>query len=131
MSRLRAHRAPGKRCFLDEVADLPKSAQAALLRVLQEGEVIPVGSARPTKVDIRVLVATHEPLAALVDRGVLREDLRGRLEGSTHELVPLVERRVDLGVLVAALLRKLCPSGSQAVTLAPRLGTSSAPTIGR
>ncbi len=91
--------------FLDEIGDLPAASQAALLRVLQEGEVTPVGAARAAKVDVRVVCATHQPLDALMDRGVFRRDLYARLAGFTHLLPPLRERRADIGLLVAAILR--------------------------
>jgi transcriptional regulator with PAS, ATPase and Fis domain len=90
--------------LLDEIGDLPGSAQASLLRVLQENEVLPVGSARPAPVDVRVLAATHRPLEELVERGEFRRDLYARLAGYTFGLAPLRERLVDLGLLVAALL---------------------------
>ena len=90
--------------LLDEIGDLPTSSQAALLRVLQEGEVLPVGSTKATKVDIRVVAATHMPLEDLIERGAFRRDLYARLAGYSFALTPLRERRVDLGLLVAALL---------------------------
>jgi len=90
--------------LLDEIGDLPMSSQAALLRVLQEGEVRPVGSTQTTKVDVRVLAATHMHLEELVERGAFRRDLYARLAGYEFELPPLRERLVDLGLLVAALL---------------------------
>ncbi len=90
--------------LLDEIGDLPASAQATLLRVLQEGEVLPVGSARPTPVDVRVIAATHRSLDDLIERGEFRHDLYARLAGYTFALAPLRERLVDLGLLVAALL---------------------------
>ncbi|MEJ7598986.1 MAG: sigma 54-interacting transcriptional regulator [Kofleriaceae bacterium] len=90
--------------LLDEIGDLPTSSQAALLRVLQEGEVLPVGSTKATKVDIRVVAATHMPLETLIEKGVFRRDLYARLAGYSFALTPLRDRRVDLGLLVAALL---------------------------
>jgi transcriptional regulator with PAS, ATPase and Fis domain len=90
--------------LLDEIGDLPAPAQATLLRVLQESEVLPVGSTQPTRVDVRVIAATHRPLEELVERGEFRRDLYARLAGYTFTLTPLRERRVDLGLLVAALL---------------------------
>jgi len=90
--------------LLDEIGDLPASSQAALLRVLQDGEVRPVGSAQTTKVDVRVIAATHMPLEDLVEGGTFRRDLYARLAGYTFALPPLRERRVDLGLLIAALL---------------------------
>jgi transcriptional regulator of acetoin/glycerol metabolism len=93
--------------FLDEVADLPPAAQGVLLRVLQEGEVVPVGGTRPIAVDVRVVAATHQPIGAMVERGTFRRDLFARLRGFSHSLWPLHERREDVGVLVASILRSL------------------------
>lgn len=90
--------------LLDEIGDLPAASQAALLRVLQEGEVTPVGSSQPIKVDVRVIGATHKPLEALVERGEFRRDLYARLAGYAFALAPLRDRKVDLGLLVASLL---------------------------
>jgi transcriptional regulator with AAA-type ATPase domain len=92
--------------FLDEIGDLPLDAQAALLRVLQEREVVPVGDTRPVKVDVRVIAATHRPLDDMVAQGTFRSDLLARLSGYRHLLTPLRERREDLGVLIAELLRR-------------------------
>jgi DNA-binding NtrC family response regulator len=95
--------------FLDEIGDLPLSSQAALLRVLQENEVMPLGSTRPIKVDLRVISATHRDLEAQVALGQFRSDLYARLAGHTSSLPPLRERREDLGVLTATLLRRIAP----------------------
>ncbi len=96
----------GGTLFLDEIGDLPKTSQAALLRVLQEREVMPVGATRPVKVDLRVVAATHRRVQDSPD---FRADLYARLAGFTFDLPPLRERREDLGVLIAALLKKLAP----------------------
>jgi transcriptional regulator with PAS, ATPase and Fis domain len=90
--------------LLDEIGDLPMRSQAALLRVLQEGEVLPVGSTQAAKVDVRVIAATHMPIEELVERGTFRRDLYARLAGYTFHVPPLRERKVDLGLLVASLL---------------------------
>ena len=90
--------------FLDEIGELPRTAQTALLRVLQEGEVVPVGSTRAIPVDIRLVAATHRSLEQLVAQGEFRADLFARLGGLTFELPPLHERREDLGLLIADLL---------------------------
>jgi transcriptional regulator with PAS, ATPase and Fis domain len=90
--------------LLDEIGDLPLSSQAALLRVLQESEVRPVGSTQTVNVDVRIVAATHRPLADLIERGAFRRDLYARLAGYPFTLAPLRERRVDLGLLIAALL---------------------------
>jgi transcriptional regulator of acetoin/glycerol metabolism len=88
---------------LDEIGDLPASSQAALLRVLQEGEVLPVGATQPVTVDVRIIAATHMPLEELVEKGLFRRDLYARLAGYTFTLPPLRDRRVDLGVIAASL----------------------------
>jgi transcriptional regulator with PAS, ATPase and Fis domain len=90
--------------LLDEIGDLPPSSQAALLRVLQESEVLPVGSTQTLKVDVRIIAATHMPLEDLIERGVFRRDLYARLAGYAFTVPPLRDRRVDLGLLIAALL---------------------------
>lgn len=89
--------------LLDEIGDLPAASQAALLRVLQEREVLPVGSTQPVPVDVRIIAATHMPLEELVEKGTFRRDLYARLAGYTFALAPLRERRVDLGLLTASL----------------------------
>jgi len=92
--------------FLDEIASLPAPGQVALLRVLQEGEVVPLGRSQPIRVDRRVVAASHEPLQSLVERGLLREDLAARLLGFSLQLPPLAERVEDLGILIGAVLQK-------------------------
>jgi DNA-binding NtrC family response regulator len=101
--------ADGGTLFLDEIAELPAPLQATLLRVLQEGEVVPLGSDKPIKIDLRVVTATHKKLDAEVDANRFRADLRARLLGVSVALPPLRERREDLGLLVAALLERLAP----------------------
>jgi transcriptional regulator of acetoin/glycerol metabolism len=110
--------ADGGTLFLDEIGDLPEPAQAALLRVLQEREVVPVGGTRPVKVDLRVVSATHRPLDKMAARGTFRSDLYARLSGHRHELAPLRERREDIGLLIGELLGRLVSTGAKA----PRLG---------
>jgi len=95
--------------FLDEVGDLPLPAQGALLRVLQESEVLPVGGTRAVPVDFRLVVATHRDLEGMAATGQFRPDLLARMSGLSVTLPPLRERKEDLGSLVAALLRKLAP----------------------
>src|SRR5690349_12299220 len=87
--------------FLDEVADLPPGGQVALLRALQESEVLPVGATRPVPVDLRLVAATHFDLKARVQQGNFRADLYARLSGLTVKLLPLRQRLEDLGLLVA------------------------------
>ena len=96
--------AEGGTLLLDEIGDLPASSQAALLRVLQNSEVTPVGSSNPIQVDVRFISATHQPLEQLLERGQFRRDLLARLAGFEIVLPPLRERREDLGLLIGAVL---------------------------
>jgi transcriptional regulator with AAA-type ATPase domain len=96
--------ADGGTLFLDEIGDLPGSSQAALLRVLQEREVLPVGGTRPVKVDVRLVCATHRDLEGMVTTGEFRHDLYARVVGFRMDVPPLRERREDLGLLVGVLL---------------------------
>jgi transcriptional regulator with PAS, ATPase and Fis domain len=104
--------ADGGTLFLDEVAELPLSSQAALLRVLQEKEIVPLGGTRAIPVDVRVVAATNRPVAELVEDERLRPDLYARLSGYELRLPPLRERREDLGLLIAALVARHDPSGA-------------------
>jgi transcriptional regulator of acetoin/glycerol metabolism len=98
--------ADGGTLFLDEIGDLPPPSQAALLRVLQEGEVVPLGATEPERVDLRIASATLRDLEALVEAGEFRGDLLARLSGFGLRLPPLRERREDLGSLCGALLHR-------------------------
>ena len=103
--------------LLDEIGDLPLSAQAKLLRVLQEKEVKAVGSDRPpVKVDLRVVSATHRDLTKLSGEEQFRTDLLARLSGFTFHLPPLRERLQDLGLLVAAILQKGAREGTAEIS---------------
>ncbi len=90
--------------FLDEIGDLPLEAQAALLRALQEREVMPVGASRPTKVDFRTVAATHRDVGHMLEAGHFRRDLYTRIAGLTVHLLSLGERTEDLGLLVGRLI---------------------------
>jgi DNA-binding NtrC family response regulator len=90
--------------FLDEIGDLPASSQVALLRVLQSGEITPLGSAQPVHADVRILAATHRDVNELMESGGFRRDLYARLAGFVNRLPPLRERSEDLGLLIGALL---------------------------
>jgi transcriptional regulator with GAF, ATPase, and Fis domain len=102
--------------FLDEIAELPLPAQAAILRALQEREVMPLGESTPVPVDLRVCAATHRDLAAAVTAGAFREDLYARIQGLALTLPPLRARRADLGLLIGALLRRRAGAGELRVT---------------
>jgi len=107
--------ATGGTLFLDEIADLGPSAQAALLRVLQEREVLPIGGRIPVPVDLRIVSATHRDLDAEVREGRFRDDLLARLRGYEHLLSPLRHRRSDLGQLAAAIVKEALPTGRLAL----------------
>lgn len=111
--------ANGGTLFLDEIAELSISSQVALLRVLQEGVVRPLGSTRGRRVDVRVVSATHQDLAARVEAGSFREDLYARLAGYTAHLPPLRDRLDDLGIVIAELVHELAPETAGAVAFEP------------
>jgi transcriptional regulator with GAF, ATPase, and Fis domain len=94
--------------FLDEIGNLPLETQARLLRVLQEKEIIPVGSNTIKKVDVRLIFATNQNLKQLVMNGKFREDLFYRLNVFPIRLPSLRERREDIAELVIHFLRKYC-----------------------
>lgn len=99
--------ADGGTLFLDEVGDLPADTQVRLLRVLQSGEVTPVGASAPVKVNTRVIAATHRDLTADVAGGRFREDLFHRLAGGILRLPPLRDRGEDVELLIEAFLKRI------------------------
>ena len=96
--------AHGGTAFLDEVGELPLPAQAKLLRVLESGELLRVGSVRPQTVDVRFVSATNRDLQSEVARGRFREDLYFRLAGATIAVPPLRERPAELAALTSAFV---------------------------
>ena len=98
------HRAHSGTLFLDEIGELSLSGQAALLRVLDSGEVRRVGGHETTRVDVRILAATNRDLSSLAAQGRFRADLLHRLKGLHVTLLPLRERRADLKLLIEHLL---------------------------
>jgi two-component system response regulator GlrR len=112
--------ADGGTLLLDEIGDMPMPLQVKLLRVLQEGEVRPVGSTQAIPVDVRVISATHRDLDAQKDSGQFREDLYYRLNVVSLRLPSLSERREDIPALAAHFLRRLADRYRKpATTLAP------------
>jgi two-component system response regulator HydG len=107
--------AEGGTLFLDEVGDLPPQLQGKLLRVLQSGEVRPVGSEAIRNVDVRCIAATHKDLGQLVEKGLFREDLFFRLDVLRVAIPPLNERREDIPVLIDHFLRRSLERSPRAV----------------
>ena len=98
--------AHGGTLFLDEIGDLSIELQAKLLRVLQEGEIRPLGAVETRRVNVRVLAATHQDLETLVANGGFREDLYYRLMVFPIEVPPLRERAEDMPALIDAFIRR-------------------------
>src|SRR5690349_12582493 len=97
--------ADGGTLFLDEVGDMSLSAQAKLLRVLQEGVVTRIGGAKPIQVDVRVLAATNKDLEGEIAEQRFREDLFYRLNVVPIHIPPLRERREDIALLASHFVR--------------------------
>jgi DNA-binding NtrC family response regulator len=100
--------ADGGSLFLDEIGELPAAAQARLLRVLQEGEIRRVGSARARKVNVRLIAATHRDLEGRVAEGLFRSDLYFRLHVFEIQLPLLRDRGDDIVTLAEFLVAKIC-----------------------
>jgi two-component system response regulator HydG len=114
--------ADGGTIFLDEIADTTATFQAKLLRVLQEGEVKPVGGTQPIKIDARVISATNKDLSELVKARTFRQDLYYRLAVLPLYLPPLRERREDIPLLVAHFMAESCKRHRQPIrTISPEV----------
>jgi len=108
--------ANGGTLLLDEVSELPLDVQVKLLRVLQEGEVDPVGARRSVKVDVRIISASNRDLARAVSDGVFREDLFYRLNVFPIEAPPLRDRRQDIPALVESFIRRFSIEEGRAIS---------------
>ena len=106
--------------FLDEIGDMPLNLQTRLLRILAEGEVVPLGGDAPVRVDIDVICATHRDLAQMVAEGAFREDLYYRLSGATLEMPPLRER-ADVRDVIDAVFDEEAQTAGHVLTLDAQL----------
>jgi two-component system, NtrC family, response regulator HydG len=109
--------ADGGTIFLDEIGDLPLALQGKLLRVLQSGEVRPVGSEQSRTVDVRCVAATHKDLTELVAQGLFREDLFFRLDVLRVSVPPLRERGEDVLTLCDHFLKKSLAAGTRSILI--------------
>lgn len=110
----------GGTIFLDEIGDISPRMQAALLRVLQDGEIIRVGGNSPTKIDVRVIAATNKDLAAMVQEGSFRLDLFYRLNIINISIPPLRERRDDINDLVTHFIRRYRQAFKKEISFFPQ-----------
>jgi DNA-binding NtrC family response regulator len=114
--------ADGGTLFLDEIGELDAATQAKLLRVLQEGEVRPVGEDRAYRIDVRIVAATHRDLAQRVASGLFREDLYYRLKVVHLHVPPLRQRPEDIPVLARHFLGRFAERfGTAPVAVTPEL----------
>ena len=93
--------------FLDEIGNLPSDLQGKLLRVLQDGEFIKLGTSKPQKTDVRIIAATNADLEKLMAKGQFRKDLFYRLKGAWLHLPPLRQRKEDIPLLINTFLKEL------------------------
>ena len=115
----RFEQAVGGTLFLDEIGDMPLEAQTRLLRVLQNGEYLPVGGRTPVRADVRIVAATHHDLRQLVRQGLFREDLFYRINVVPIRLPALRERVEDVPELAVHFLTEAVAAGLPAKMLEP------------
>ena len=108
--------ANGGTLFLDEIGDMPISIQVKLLRVLESGEIVRVGTNEPIKVNVRLISATNRDLADAIAEGKFRQDLYHRLKVVSVKLPPLRERRDDIPLLIEHFLKEFTASHGKTIT---------------
>ena len=108
--------ANGGTLFLDEIAELPMELQNRLLRVLQEGEVRPLGSQRVVKLDVRVATATNRDIRRAMAKGEFREDLYYRLQGMMIRVPPLRERKEEIPGMIEKFRGEAVAAGQTSIT---------------
>jgi len=118
LGRLRT--ADGATLLLDEISEAPRALQAALLRVMENGEVQPVGSDHVAPVDVRILATSNRPLAELASGAAFRLDLLHRLAGLVVRIAPLRSRPEDIAPLADMFLERLAATAGRTLALTPR-----------
>jgi DNA-binding NtrC family response regulator len=121
-------RAEGGTLFLDQISDLPAQAQGKLLRLLEQGEIHQTDASQPTRVNVRIIAASHKGLYELVKKGSFRKDLYYRLAVVPLELPPLRERQGDTVQLARHFIEEL---STQHQLQAPKLSKSSLQRLGQ
>ncbi len=111
--------ADGGTIFLDEITEMPLESQSKLLRVLQEGEILPVGATRHEKIDVRVICAANRNFAEEVKAGKFREDLYWRLNVMPVELEPLAARPADIVAIATFMMMDLQKGRDKFIALSP------------
>jgi two-component system, NtrC family, response regulator HydG len=109
--------ANGGTLFLDEIGDMPISIQVKLLRVLESGEIVRVGTNEPVKVNVRLISATNRDLGDAINEGKFRQDLYHRLKVVSVKLPPLRERREDIPLLIDHFLKEFTASHGKTITV--------------
>ena len=115
----RFEQAQGGTLFLDEIGDMPLEAQTRLLRVLQQGEFIPVGATTPIRANVRIIAASHRDIRLMANQGLFREDLYYRINVVPMRLPALRERIEDIPALVHHFLSKAHDEGLALKTITP------------